>query len=256
VAADLPACRQRLRSRGIEVVGFHVFSGSQVLEPDHVIHHLRGALEQSLRAADLLGIAPQIINLGGGFGIPYGPGQVELDLGLIGAELAAFARRAAPARLVVELGRYLVAQSGWYLTSVIARQTHQGRPAVVVDGGSHQRGDLCGLDLRHKAWAPVVLTERDAALTPTDVLGCLSLPADVLAESSPLPPLAPGDVLAFANAGAYGLTASAVLFHGHPPPAEAAFLGTTIQTLRERQPIASLLASQSRLRTPELEKKS
>src|SRR5262249_34119840 len=71
VAADLPACRQRLRSRGIEVVGFHVFSGSQVLEPDHVIHHLRGALEQSLRAADLLGIAPQIINLGGGFGIPY-----------------------------------------------------------------------------------------------------------------------------------------------------------------------------------------
>jgi diaminopimelate decarboxylase len=245
---DLPACRPYLRARGIQVVGFHVFAGSQVLDAAGIIHHLRGALDQSLRAADLLGLKPEVINLGGGFGIPYGPGERELDLGAIAAELRSLVERAAPARLLLELGRYLVAQAGWYLTAVIAHQTHQGRQAVVVDGGVHQRGDLCGLDLRHKAFAPAVLAERDAPLTPTDVLGCLSLPSDVLAECKPLPSLCPGDVLAFPNAGAYGLTASPTLFHGHPSPAEVVFAGTRMELIRSRPSATSLLDGQYRLR--------
>jgi diaminopimelate decarboxylase len=229
-------------------VGFHVFSGSQILDAATVIHHLHGALEQSLRAASMLGIIPEIINLGGGFGVPYGPGDQELDLALVGEELRLLLERAAPARLVVELGRYVVAQAGWYLTTVIAHQTHQGRRAVVVDGGTHQRGDLCGLGLRRKAFPPIVLPFRDSPLTPTDVLGCLSLPADILVESSPLPQLCPGDVLAFPNAGAYGLMASPTLFHGHPAPAEVAFAGTLMEPIRVRQPAGSLLVGQNLLR--------
>src|SRR5205807_4987621 len=96
----------------------------------------------------------------------------ELDLAAVAAELRSLVDRAAPARLMLELGRYLVAQSGWYLTTVIAQQTHQGRPAVVVDGGTHQRGDMCGLGLRRKAFAPAVLTGTppgSSGLTPTDV---------------------------------------------------------------------------------------
>src|SRR5207302_1608602 len=205
--ADLATCRPYLGSRGARVVGFHIFSGSQVLDAGGIVHQLRGALEQALRAADVLGIVPEIVNLGGGFGIPYGPEDQELDLAPIAAELRALLPRAGAARLVIELGRYLVAPSGWYLTSVLANQTHQGRIAVVVDGGHHQRGDLCGLGLRRRAYAPVVLGSASTPLMPTDVLGCLSLPSDVLAEASPLPPLKPGEVLAFPNAGAYGLTA-------------------------------------------------
>jgi diaminopimelate decarboxylase len=244
VAEDLPRCREYLAGRGVKVVGFHIFAGSQVLDAAAVIHHLKGALEQSLRAAAILGITPEIIDLGGGFGIPYGPGDAELDLGAVAAELRALQDRAAPAQLLLELGRYLVAPAGWYLTSVIAQQTHQGRTAVVVDGGSHQRGDLCGLGLRRKAFAPAVLAGRSSPLTPTDVLGCLSLPGDVLAESSLLPSLVPGDVLAFANAGAYGLTASPILFHGHPAPAEVVFAGMRTELIRDRTPVRSLLTGQ------------
>ena len=80
------------------------------------------------------------------------------------------------------------------------------------------------------------------------MLGCLSLPGDVLAEARPLPPLAPGDVLAFPNAGAYGLGASPALFHGHSLPAEVAFTGTRIELLRQRQPAAAVLHGQVRLR--------
>ena len=53
--ADVPRCREYLTSRGVKVVGFHVFSGSQVLDAAGIIHHLRGGLELSLRAAEVLG---------------------------------------------------------------------------------------------------------------------------------------------------------------------------------------------------------
>ncbi len=255
---DLPACRQLLREsgkQGINVIGFHVFSGSQILSPEGIIHHFRGGVNLALRAADALGVTPEFIDLGGGLGIPYAPGDREVDLAVIGAELAALAQRVAPARLVLELGRYPVAQAGWYLTSVLAQQTHRGRPAVVVDGGTHQRGDMCGLGLRLKGFAPVVIPRTpdakpatdEAEWTPTDILGCLSLPGDVPAENRLMPPLAPGDVLAFPNAGAYGFAASPWQFHSHAAPAEIAFEGTSIQPLRPRQPPESVLDGQALL---------
>jgi diaminopimelate decarboxylase len=244
---DLPRCRDFLRSSRIKVIGFHVFSGSQVLSVEGILHHLGGGLDLALRAASILGIRQEIIDVGGGFGVPYAPEDQELDLAAIGAALPAMLARAAPARLVIELGRYLVAQAGWYLTSVIAEQKHHGRRAVVVDGGVHQRGDLCGIGLRQRGVPPAVLDSRTAERFPTDVLGCLSLPSDVLIEASPLPPLAPGDVLAFPNAGAYGLYGSPCHFHSHPPPAEAAFEGSRLELIRPRQPIASVLAGQTLL---------
>src|SRR5262249_8194057 len=139
---EVPRCREFL-GRGVRVVGFHVFSGSQTPDAAGVMHHLHSGLELSLRAAEDLGMIPEVIDLGGGFGIPYGPEDRELDLAAVGLQMHRLAERVAPTRLVVELGRYIVAQAGWYLTTVIARQMHGGRPAVVVDGGSHQRGDLC-----------------------------------------------------------------------------------------------------------------
>jgi diaminopimelate decarboxylase len=244
---DLPRCRPWLGKGGLRVVGFHIFAGSQVLDAAAVVQHLRGALDEARRAADMLGLAPEVLDLGGGFGVPYGPGERELDLGPIGEELARLAQQAAPARIVMELGRYLVAQSGWYLTTVLSRQRHGGREAVVVDGGTHQRGDSCGLGLRRKGFPPVPLKEESGPRVPTDVLGCLSHPGDILAEANPLPPLAPGDGLAFPNAGAYGLAASPWLFHGHPAPAEAAFDGPRIEPIRFRQPPRSVLEGQARL---------
>ena len=247
VGEDVSACRQLVSSRAVNVIGFHVFSGSQVLCAEGIVAHFQGALALSLRAADDLGIAPELLNLGGGFGVPYAATADELDLQAISDELAMIAKRVPNTRLVLELGRYLVAQAGWYLTSVLGHQTFQGRPAVVVDGGTHQRADMCGLCLRTKARPPVALDTPLSELTPTDVLGCLSLPADVLTESSLLPRLEPGNVLAFGNAGAYGLWSSPAMFHGSPLPAEVAFDGTEIQLMRERRAARSILDDQRHL---------
>ncbi len=241
---DLTRCRDTVRSCGLDVIGFHVFAGSQVLKAESVIEHLSRSLDLSLRAGEQLGIVPRVLNLGGGFGVPYGSDDEELDLRPIGDELAAILERTAPCQLVLELGRYLVAQAGWYLTSVVGHQTNQGRRAVVVDGGTHQRADMCGLSLRTHANPPIVLDGSESRLEPTDVLGCLSLPDDMLAESSLLPELSRGNVLGFANAGAYGMWSSPVLFHGSPLPAEVAFDGRKIQLMRERRPAHSILDGQ------------
>lgn len=241
---DLQLCRDDLPESGVNCVGFHVFMGSQVLNADNLNGHLRSALDLSLRAADVLGIEPSLLNLGGGFGIPYGPADEELDLAKVGEELGRLAERAAPARIVLELGRYLVAEAGWYLTSVLGHQTYQGRRAVIVDGGTHQRADMCGLCLRTKAHPPVALDAAGSEIAPTDVWGCLSLPADIMCESSELPELSPGNVLAFTNAGAYGVWSSPALFHGSPLPAEVAFDGGSFQLLRERKPATSILDGQ------------
>lgn len=255
--ADLPACRNLLNASAGGVIGFHVFAGSQVLQAENVVEHLRGAYQLSLRAAETLGIVPSLLNLGGGFGIPYGPHDRELNLQPIGEALARILQDChrlrgptePPTRLVLELGRYLVAQAGWYLTSVVGHQSHQGRTAVVVDGGTHQRADMCGLCLRSKARPPLVLDAAASSQTPTDVWGCLSLPADVLVEASPLPPLSPGNVLAFPNAGAYGLWSSPALFHGSPLPAEVGFEESKIQVMRERQSARSILQDQRHVQT-------
>ena len=233
---DLASCRRCVR----QVVGFHVFAGSQVLDAGAAVEHLRRSLDLSLRAADLLGVTPEIFNLGGGFGVPYGPGEPELDLAPIAEELERMAARVAPARVVIELGRYMVAQAGWYLTQVVAQQSHRGRRAVVVNGGVHQRADLCGIDLRRRSFPPMVLQPERGPVESTDVLGCLCLPDDILVEASSLPEVALGDFLAFPNAGAYGLSASPVLFLSHPPPVEVAFDGLEIELMRT-QPASGCL---------------
>ena len=248
---DLDQCGQFIRTCNCNIVGFHVFAGSQVLDAHKVNDHLRQAMDLCERAAEVLGIEPTWINLGGGFGIPYGPGDQELALAQVGGELNQLAERVPSARLMLELGRYLVAEAGWYMTSVLGHQTLQGRPAVVVDGGVHQRADMCGLCLRSNQNAPIVINttnHSNSPLNPTDVLGCLSLPDDVMIESTPLPPLSTGDVIAFGNAGAYGLWSSPVMFHGSPLPAEVAFEGEEVHVMRHRKPALTVLDDQLHVR--------
>ena len=243
-AADLGRAAELLDSSPIELLGFHIFSGSQMLDTSALNDQLGRAMELALRSADRLGIQPSLINLGGGFGIPYGPTDEEIELAVLGEALARQVELASPARIVVELGRYLVAQSGWYLTSVLDQQTLQGRRAVVVDGGTHQRGDMCGLNLSTDAHPPHLLAAEQSPLEATDVLCCLSLPSDILARAAMLPTTVAGQVLAFANAGAYGVWSSPAAFHGSPLPAEVAFDGTSIQLMRERKPAQGILDGQ------------
>jgi diaminopimelate decarboxylase len=216
---DLSRCRELLPH--FEFTGFHVYSRSQILQPDVVIENLRRTLELARQAAEVLGSKPD---------------DAPLDFEVLAAEMKRVSDLLAPAPVVLELGRFVVAEAGWYLTSVVGHQRRGELEAVVVDGGSHQRSDLCGIGLRSDCRAPIVLSNRSAPPRWTSILGSLCLPSDILADKVLLPPLELGDVLAFANAGAYGATAAPLDFLGHSHPVEAVFEGDRIALLHEFKP--------------------
>jgi len=251
--ADLAQRSHNFDRSGVRVVGFHVYSGSQMLQATEVIRSFRHAFELCNRAADRTGVVPERLNLGGGLGIPYGAEEQELDISSVADELARLSERAAPARITLELGRYLVGPCGWYVTRVVATQSRNGQPAVVVDGGVHHRSDGCGLNLPNRGRPPMLLGQRPSqTLSPTDVLGCLCLPSDVLATDCPLPTLSQGDILAFPSSGAYGLSAAPLAFLSHSVPCEVAVSGDEFWVLRARGSAEDFLNTQERVPFPEL----
>jgi diaminopimelate decarboxylase len=167
------------------------------------------------------------LNIGGGFGIPYFPGEQPLDLAPIGAALAArigaLARELPQARLVIELGRYLVGEAGLYVCRVIDRKVSRGRVFLVTDGGLHHHLAASGNfgQVLRKNYPVVVATKvRGERREIASVVGPLCTPLDLLADQMELAQADVGDLIAVFQSGAYGLTASPTAFLGHPPPAE------------------------------------
>jgi diaminopimelate decarboxylase len=235
-AEQAPALLAELARGDVAFEGFHVFAGSQNLDAESICAAQRATVDL---IADLAGHAPapvRYLNLGGGFGIPYGPKDRPLDLRPIGENLAKLLDttvrdRLPQARPVIELGRYLVGEAGVYLTRVVDRKQSRGTTYLVVDGGLHHQlaatGNL-GRALRRNY--PICVARSAPAQAPAgegadatevvDVVGCLCTPLDLLGKDVTLPRAEPGDLVAVFQAGAYGLTASPTAFLGHPAPRE------------------------------------
>ncbi len=212
---------------GADWRGFHIFAGSQALDVAAIIETQAATLALAARLAEEAGGAPPLVNLGGGFGVPYFAGDVAVDVERIGAALAeGLATRAAilgDARFAIELGRWLVAEAGVYLTRVVDRKESRGETFLVVDGGLHHQlaasGNF-GTVVRRNYPLAVAHRMGEAASEAVSVVGCLCTPLDRLGDRVALPPAAPGDVIAIFLAGAYGASASPAAFLGHPPAAE------------------------------------
>ncbi|MES2059176.1 MAG: pyridoxal-dependent decarboxylase, exosortase A system-associated [Pseudomonadota bacterium] len=228
VDADrVPALVKQIIASGADWRGFHIFAGSQALSAEAIIDTQAETLALAGRLADDVGVMPPLVNLGGGFGIPYFPGDVTLDVEAIGAALAErLAERAgslADTRFAIELGRWLVGECGVYLTRVIDRKESRGEAFLVVDGGLHHQlaasGNF-GTVVKRNYPVAVATAAYDAPTETVSVVGCLCTPLDRLADRVTLPVAQPGDIIAIFMAGAYGLTASPAAFLGHPQPAE------------------------------------
>ena len=226
-AERVPAMLRAMVGLPLDFQGFHIFSGSQNLSADALIDTQDKTLALAAALAADAPCPPRLVNIGGGFGIPYAPADQPLDLARVGAALAARLDRLEPAiagaEIVIELGRYLVGEAGVYLTRVIDRKLSHGEVFLVTDGGLHHQLAASGnFGQVIKRNYPVALASRfdqPAAETAT-VVGCLCTPLDRLGDKVPLPEGRPGDVVAVFQAGAYGLTASPTRFLGHPEPRE------------------------------------
>jgi diaminopimelate decarboxylase len=227
-AEQVPVLLRRLAAMELDVLGFHIFAGSQNLHADILAEAQRKTAELVARLASAAPQPVRYLNVGGGFGIPYFERDQALDLAAIGDSLAAVLteqlRPALPeARIVVELGRYLVGEAGVYVTRVVDRKQSRGRTFLVVDGGLHHQLAASGNfgQVIRKNYPIVVANRMDAPRDETvSVVGRLCTPLDLLAREVPLPRAEIGDLVAIFQAGAYGLTASPTAFLSHPPPPE------------------------------------
>jgi len=226
-APRVPALVRALIDGGADWRGFHVYAGSQALSADAVADTQAATIALCARLADEAGTAPPLINLGGGFGVPYFAGDVALDVDQVGARLAdALATRPAilvGTRFAIELGRWLVAEAGVYLARVIDRKESGGETFLVLDGGLHHQlaasGNF-GTVVRRNYPLAVAHRMGEPATETVSVVGPLCTPLDRLGDRVALPHADVGDLVAVFLAGAYGATASPSAFLGHPPARE------------------------------------
>jgi diaminopimelate decarboxylase len=227
-AERVPDLVRQIIASGAHWRGFHIFAGSQALDAASIAETQAQTLALAGRLSDEAGAAPAFVNLGGGFGVPYFPNDLPIDLAHIGDALnESLNQRADSLRgnteFVIELGRYLVAESGVYLTRIIDRKVSHGEVFLVTDGGLHHQlaasGNF-GTVVRRNY--PLAIANRFGAdVTETaSVVGCLCTPLDRLGDQIGLPHAEEGDIVAIFMAGAYGATASPSAFLGHPAPRE------------------------------------
>ena len=212
---------------GADWRGFHIFAGSQALDAAAIAETQRETVALAAQLAEDAGAAPPLVNLGGGLGIPYFPGDKPVDIAHVGSELAETLSN-RPASLAasdfaMELGRYLVGEAGVYLCRILDRKLSKGEVFLITDGGLHHllaaTGNF-GTVVRRNY--PVANASR-FGMEPVEeasITGCLCTPLDRIADQIMLPQSEVGDLIAVFMTGAYGPSSSPERFLGHGPAQE------------------------------------
>ena len=211
----------------LDFMGFHIFSGSQNLRAEAIIEAQSKTFELAFRLAESAPAPLSWLNIGGGLGIPYFPGEQRIELTAIAANLesllAAAKARLGDAEIVMELGRYLVAEAGIYVCEVVDKKISRGETFLITNGGLHHHLAASGNfgQVIRKNY-PVCIGNRVAApeLKTVSIVGPLCTPLDILADKMDLPAADAGDLVVVFQSGAYGFSASPRDFLGHPHPRE------------------------------------
>jgi diaminopimelate decarboxylase len=224
-AVHVPRLLDRIQQQEVKLRGLHVYSGSQNLDAESLVVVQNLTIEMLLRLADGRD-SLDYLNVGGGFGVPYFPADVPLDFPRVAENLnrranELFERHGA--RLILELGRYLTAEAGVFVTRVVDRKLSGGEVFLVVDGGLNSNlaasGNL-GQIIRRSY--PIASAERvlGGVREVVNIVGPLCTPIDRLGKSVEIAQMRTGDLVAVLQCGAYGFSASPHLFLSHPAPLE------------------------------------
>lgn len=226
-AERVPALAREIAAAGAEWRGFHIFAGSQALDAAAISETQGHTLDLAARLAGESGLPLVHCNLGGGFGIPYFPGESPLDLEAVGARLeerfAALPDVLAQTSFCIELGRYLVGESGIYLTRIVDRKVSHGEVFLITDGGMHHQLAASGNfgTVVRRNYPSMIATRFGAEVEEeSSIVGCLCTPLDKLADKGGFPKADVGDIVAVFCAGAYGASASPMAFLGQGPALE------------------------------------
>ena len=249
-ATDIDAALRLLADAPrLRLSGMHVYMGTRILDAAVVKENTRLILALAEDVMQRAGAPLDFIDIGGGWGVAYSETEQPLDLTSLKAALgplaASWRSRFPATQLVVELGRYIVAEAGVFVTAVRQVKTTRGKTFATCDGGSNCHG-AAGQAASFKRNFPIrALGDNSGPVTPWMVSGPLCTPTDVIAQDAPLPALRVGSLLCIDQSGAYGLTASPTQFLSFGSPAEVLVDGSAITVIRERQGLKDLLSRQN-----------
>jgi len=234
----------------VQIIGVHVYMGTRILSDAVVLENTTRILDLAERLSAALGFPLELVDIGGGLGVPYFEGEESLDEAALADGLKPlieeFAARHPGTRLIMELGRYLTAPAGIYVIRVRYVKTSMGESFAVTDGGTHQHMAAVGIGSFVKRNFPVRVLSRPGRRADEHwtIAGPLCTPNDTLVTRALLPPVAAGDLIGVFESGAYGPTASPGLFLGHGHPAEVLVHGGRPYLIRERDDPETLMRPQ------------
>lgn len=223
----IPSVLKQIKSLGLSFQGFHIYSGSQNLKAEAIIEAQQKSLQLAVKLAEYCPSTILKLNIGGGFGIPYFPGDKPLDIRAVGEalgnEMEITQQNIPEAEIIIELGRYLVGEAGIYVTRIIDKKKSRGQTFLVVDGGLHHHlaasGNF-GQVIRKNYPVNIGNKINQQATETVNIVGPLCTPLDILAEKIKLPEAEIGDYVVLYQSGAYGLTASPTAFLSQPKSKE------------------------------------
>lgn len=226
-AERVPDVLKRIGELDLDFQGFHIFSGSQNLKPEAIIEAQEKTFALAYRLAESAPTPVRKLNIGGGFGIPYFPGEQPLEIQPIGDRLNELliekAKRLPEAKVIIELGRYLIGEAGVYVCKVVDRKISREQVFLITDGGMHHHLAASGNfgQIIRKNY-PVLIGNRLGAsdTESANVVGPLCTPLDILADKMELPRADIDDMVVVLQSGAYGFSASPQGFLSHPAAVE------------------------------------
>ena len=213
-----------LKFEWIELQGIHIYVGSQILAAEILLDNIENTLKIAFDAAKKFGFALKCINFGGGLGVPYNESEPEFDVEKFGKGLTALISKYDKISFILEPGRFLVSESGMFLTKVISVKESRGKKYAIVDGGINH----AFLPIRMNKKYPTVIANKmqhsanSASIKNSQFIigGPLCTSMDVFTNEVELPQVEINDIICLGNSGAYGFSASMLYFLSVPMPAE------------------------------------
>ncbi|MGC8748297.1 MAG: diaminopimelate decarboxylase [Candidatus Kapaibacteriota bacterium] len=225
---------------GSKRFGIHIMTGSNILEPIYFAEIVEKLFRIAGKIFKELGIKPEYIDIGGGFGIPYSDDEQELNIEetarLISEVYNEFCEKyeLGEPELKLEPGRYLVGNAG-FLVAKVTGIKNSYKKFVGIDAGMNTliRPALYGA--RHR----VVVYGKDEYTHLVQICGQICENSDILLRNVPFPEVQEGDLCVITDVGAYGFS-MASNYNSRPLPAEILVDGENAKLIRKRQTFEDL----------------
>ncbi|MGM1049398.1 MAG: decarboxylase [Bacillota bacterium] len=216
----------------LDIHGFHIFSGTNTDSADNLFLQFKNAAEHIYNVSNEMGINPQVILLGGGFGHAFAKQGEFIDFSSMKCRLETVLNQLFPnwksnhPFIYFETGRYLTSASGTLFSRILNIKESKGKIYLVMDTGINHLAGMAGLQRVISTPVEFHAIEKKQELMKNDsseyvtVVGPLCTPLDVLAKNIQISSVSTGEILAVPNVGAYGLTASLIAFLSKENPIE------------------------------------